>query len=196
METEIAGQYRFDILEGTIWVTVRPAETKTYSGQDGPWSATYARIVVSTTEPANRWREQGDPRGMVKLRGRAYSIDVAASMVPETQRYTIDWGPEKGKVVTWTHDTQGDPYRDGFRNADDAPVSDGAKARDQLWDIVEKVGDLLDSEHPQWRVESARKELEVQINSHQYAVTRALETVEKERTAIRALEVRIEALTA
>jgi hypothetical protein len=196
MKTDIENRYRFDLPEGTIYVHVRAAETKWYGYGDERYSVTIPCVYMTTTESVKGWRYE-EARDYVKIRGRRYSIDTCAERLPESQRRVIDWGPDTGqRMPAWQRARRNDPYRGGFRNAEDQAVGDGAKARDALWDICARAGEMLDEEHPEWALESARMELLAEVSSHESKISRAREEIERGQAEIRKVEARMEALTA
>lgn len=189
--TAIPGRYRFDLPEGTVWLTVTTAKVETRGTVwDGDRrEVAYPKVRVHTTEVHSM---QDDAPGYVKIRGRQYLIDTTYRLVPEAERRTYG----DGRVIGWEHQFHEAPGQGAFRNADGRPVGWDTKARGQLDEIVKNACSALDAEHPEWRIQSVRAYLERERSSHETRIARGRAEIAAAEDEIRKLDARIEELTA
>jgi hypothetical protein len=134
--------YEYSILQGTVYVTVLPAELKEhYDVEKGNVSHLAGRVRV-TTSRESRWAEVSD--GSVKVRGRKYAIDYDVRRNLATQT----------SLGKWSRESPG--YKGGFRNDNGVQVDYKAKAWGVLWDASESVLESFEEDHPDWAIQSER----------------------------------------
>jgi hypothetical protein len=188
--------YKYDLPEGTVYVTIRPADVKEEYHPDGPAKGKVTRhvpFVVVSTRP--RFSEDGrfylpdEPEGYLIIGTNRYRVEdnYRLTTPAEQDAWTRPDGPQP-----WTTSGVSSPWEGGIRRESGSRVDFDAPVLKKINPVIMRALKQFDEEVPDWNFRSIALLLEQEADHKGRQVADAnaalLKAEEEHSKAIQALK--------
>jgi len=153
--------YQYDLPEGTVYVTIRPAEVRAVHVRDRGRVEQHTPFVVVSTRP--RFSEDGrkylldEPHGYLKVGSQRYRVEdnYRPSTPAERDRWIRGDGPQP-----WTTSGVSSPYEDGIYRESGTKVDWNKPILKKINPIIMRALEQFKEEVPDWDFRSIALHLE------------------------------------